>query len=173
MIEFGDFSVGKCGNAEKYFLIDSSMKDDVGKNIWTLDGKGYVCRRYDGKNKYLHIYVIEKSIGIKIPHGMYVDHINKCKTDDRLCNLRLVSPEDSARNMPLRSNNTSGVTGVAKASKGFGYRAYITVNKKRIGLGTYPTVEEAARVRYAAEERYGFTHQQNLKAFLMQYMEEE
>lgn len=82
--------------------------------------------------------------------------------------MRIVSPMDSARNMPLRSDNSTGVSGVSLGRNGKGYRAYITVNKKRIELGTYPTLQEAARVRYVAEEKYGYTHQQNLDAFLIE-----
>ena len=168
MTLYNDFGVERCGNKDVYFLFDAILADRICGNIWTLDGLGYVCRTVDGQLQRLHTFVIEESTGKRIPDGMYVDHINKCKTDNRLCNLRVVCPEDSSKNMPVRSDNTSGITGVALASKGVGYRAYITVKGKRIGLGTYPTVEEAARARYAAEERYGFQHQQNLTAFLIE-----
>lgn len=68
--------------------------------------------------------------------------------------------------MPIKANNTTGVTGVSKASKGCGYRAYITVDKKRIELGTYKTIEDAAKARHCAEQKYGFKSKQNLGAFL-------
>lgn len=167
MTRYGDFVVEQCGNAEVFFLFDDDMTEEVAKNTWTLDGHGYVCRNKGGKLERLHALVVKKAIGGDIPDGVYVDHINKCKRDNRICNLRIVSPQDSAKNMPLKANNTTGVTGVSLASKGEGYRAYITVDKRRIGLGTYPTLQEAARARYAAEERYGFQHQQSLKAFLI------
>lgn len=168
MTRYGDFVVDQCGNAEVFFLFDENMTELVYGNTWTLDGHGYVCRNKGGKIERLHTLVVEKAIGGKIPAGAYVDHINKSKTDNRLCNLRVVSPMDSAKNMPLRSDNTTGIAGVSRGRNGVGYRAYITVNKKRIELGTYPTLSEAARVRYVAEERYGYTHQQNLGAFLIE-----
>jgi hypothetical protein len=112
--------------------------------------------------------VVKKAAGGEIPAGAYIDHINKCKTDNRICNLRIVSPEDSAKNMPLRSDNATGVSGVSIGRGGKGYRAYITVGKRRIELGTYKTLQEAARARYAAEEKYGFTHRQSLAAFLIE-----
>lgn len=166
MTRYGDFAVEKCGNADAFFLIDGDIADEVSKNIWTLDGSGYVCRNRDGRLERLHTIIVKTAIGGEIPDGAYVDHINKCKTDNRLCNLRIVSPQDSAKNMPLKSNNTTGVTGVSMGRGGVGYRAYITVDKRRMELGTYPTLQEAARVRYVAEEKYGFTHQQSLQAFL-------
>ena len=167
MTRYGDFAVEQCGNAEVFFLFDNDMTEEVAKNTWTLDGHGYVCRNKGGKLERLHTLVAMKEIGGEIPAGSYVDHINQCKTDNRRCNLRVVSPEDSARNMPLRANNTTGVAGVSLGRGGKGYRAYITVDKSRIELGTYKTLQDAARARYAAEERYGFTHRQNLKAFLI------
>lgn len=168
MILLGDFAVGKCGNCDVYFLVDSDMASLVDKNVWSLDGHGYVCRNKDNRVERMHTLIIEQADGKPVPHGMYVDHINKCKRDNRRCNLRIVSPMDSAKNMPLRSDNSTGVSGVSLGRNGKGYRAYITVNKKRIELGTYPTLQEAARVRYVAEEKYGYTHQQNLAAFLIE-----
>lgn len=168
MTVYNDFAVEKCGNKDVYFLVDASVAEAIGKNTWTLDGHGYLCRNVMGKLQRLHTYVIETVTGKTVPKGMYVDHINKCKTDNRLCNLRIVSPSDSAMNMPLKANNTSGYTGVSHGRNHKGYRAYITVDKQRIELGTFPTIEEAARARYVAEERYGFTHQQNLEAFLIE-----
>lgn len=166
MTVYGRFCVGKCGNRNRYYLFDTEMKDFVANNVWTLDGNGYVCRNIKGRLERMHTFVLERATGKKIPKGMYVDHINEDKLDNRLCNLRIVSPQESSRNMPLKSNNTTGVTGVSKSSKGNGYRAYITVDKKRMTLGTYPTIEEAARVRHCAEQKYGFKSKQNLYAFL-------
>lgn len=165
---FGDFAVVKCGNCDTYFIVDAEDAELVADKTWTLDSVGYICRNDHGAVKRLHTVIAEKALGSAVPKGMYVDHVNRIKTDNRRKNLRVVSPQDSARNMPIKSNNTTGVTGVAPASKGVGFRAYITVNKKRIGLGTYGTLEEAARARYAAEEKYGFKHQQNLSAFLIE-----
>lgn len=163
MIDYGRFCVEKCGNRDEYFLFDSCMKDVVGKYKWTLDGHGYACRNVgNGKLKRLHTLLVEKAMCICIPQGVYVDHINQDKLDNRLCNLRIVSPQESARNMPIRANNTSGSTGVSRGRDGKGYRAYITVNKKRIELGTYKTFEEAFSARHEVENYYGFTAKQNL-----------
>lgn len=163
MIDYGRFCIEKCGNKDEYFLFDSCMKDVVGKYKWTLDGKGYACRNVgNGKLKRLHTLIMEKAISSEIPKGVYIDHINQDKLDDRLCNLRLVTPQESARNMPIRANNTSGSTGVSRGRGGKGFRAYITVNRQRIELGTYKTFEEALKTRLEAERYYGFKSKQNI-----------
>lgn len=168
MMVYGDFAIGKCGNADVYFLVDADIAEDISQNVWTLDGHGYACRNKGGKMQLLHRLVMEMATGRELPRGMYIDHINQCKTDNRLCNLRIVNPTASAMNMPLKSDNTSGVTGVSRGRNGIGWRAYISVNKKRIELGTYPTIEAATMARHAAEERYGYTHRQDLAAFLIE-----
>lgn len=173
---YNEFSVGKCGNADLYFLVDTEYAEEISKHVWTLDGYGYPCRNDGGKTIRMHTWVIEQASNEKVPEGVYVDHINKCKRDNRLCNLRIVTPEESSTNMPLKANNTSGVTGVSKGRDGKGYRAYITVKKKRIELGTFQTKSEAIKARLEAEERFGYKHAQNVKemldAFLIE-MEDE
>ena len=172
MLIFNDFGIEKCSNAEEYFLFDSSFSEEIKQNKWTLDSAGYVCRNKNGKLERLHRLVIETD-GYKIPKGMYVDHVNKCKTDNRKCNLRLVTPQESARNMPIRNNNKFGVTGVCVGRGGKNYRAYITVNKKRADLGTYKTLNEAINARLRAEQKYHFQHQQNFVNFLIELEEQE
>lgn len=51
-------------------------------------------------------------------------------------------------------NNTSGVTGVSKNANKKRWRAYITINKKRIHLGTFDLFEDAVNARKEAEEKY-------------------
>lgn len=171
MTTYNEFCVEKCGNKDEFFLFDTALAGEILKNTWTLDSAGYLCRNASGRVERMHTVVVECYMGCKLADGMYVDHINKCKRDNRICNLRVVSPQDSAKNMPLRANNTTGVAGVSLGRGGKGYRSYITVDKRRIELGTYKTLHEAAMARYAAEERYGFKHQQSLNAFLIELEE--
>lgn len=55
-------------------------------------------------------------------------------------------------NTKLTSNNTSGVKGVHKARAG--YQAKITFDGNAIHLGTFETLDEAAKARRKAEDRY-------------------
>jgi len=47
-----------------------------------------------------------------------VDHINGIVNDNRLENLRWVTKQENAINQKLRSNNTSGITGIIINNKG-------------------------------------------------------
>lgn len=85
---------------------------------------GYIRVSRNNKLAYLHRLVWEELVG-PIPPGMQIDHINRCRTDNRLSNLRLVSITENRRNMTKRSDNQTGVTGVSYWEAGGAYRAVV------------------------------------------------
>lgn len=90
---------------------------------------------------------------MKPPDGLWVDHINGNRLDNRRSNLRLVTPTMNTLNRHrLGTNNRSGVLGVSWCKAG--WRATIKVQRRQIELGTYKTVEAAARARWAGEIHY-------------------
>ena len=60
----------------------------------------------------------------------------------------------NARNRVTPSNSTSGIKGVSWRKRNQKWRAYITVNHKRIELGEYENKEDAITARQKAEEKY-------------------
>lgn len=153
VIEHSHFSILRSDKCE--IIVDADIAKDVRNRMWCLDGGGYAVANVGHTLIRLHDYVMAKTCGKK-PEGCYVDHINHDKLDNRRQNLRFVTPAESVLNIPLKANNTSGITGVSHGKNGKGYRAYITIDKKRIELGTYPTIEQASAARRVAEDRYGF-----------------
>lgn len=73
-----------------------------------------------------------------------VDHINRVKTDNRICNLRAVYGFENAQNAMTRSHNTSGYKGVHLVRTTGRWRAQLRVNGRRIDLGTYDNPEKAS-----------------------------
>ena len=59
-----------------------------------------------------------------------VDHKNRIKNDNRICNLREVSHQCNMRNVDILNTNTSGVTGVTFCNTFKKWRAKIERNKK-------------------------------------------
>lgn len=83
-----------------------------------------------------------------------IDHINGNRRDNRIENLRVVTPSENSQNVKLRKNSTSGCVGVSRCNSGF--RSYINVSGKRVHLGVFPSVEEALAVRKTAEIKHGY-----------------
>jgi hypothetical protein len=85
-----------------------------------------------------------------------VDHINGDRTDNRWVNLREVSRRENMMNVGLRSNSTTGVTGVSRRKDTGKYVAYVDVMGQRIRLGNFDTLSEAVDARTKASEQHGF-----------------
>lgn len=70
-------------------------------------------------------------------------------------NVRWATVEQQTRNRRVRFTSKSGVKGVEERSNGT-FVARITINKKRINLGTFYTLIDAEYARRLAEARAGF-----------------
>lgn len=79
-----------------------------------------------------------------------IDHINGDRSDNRLSNLRAVTRSENRRNCAVRSDNSTGVTGVKKRK--YGWQAYIGTHT----IGNFKTFEDAVVARKAAEAEFGF-----------------
>lgn len=135
-------------------LIDTELAEKAAQWRWCIDSSGYAVCNTGSKLVRMHDFVMAHVHDEK-PAGCFIDHINRDKLDNRLQNLRFVTPEENSLNVGMKANNTSGYTGVSKTKHGT-YRAYITVKKQRIELGHFKTIEEAIAVRREAEVRLGF-----------------
>ena len=72
-------------------------------------------------------------------------------------NCRWTSGSENAYNIRIKTNNTSGKSGVSFSKKENKWVAYIGVDKKLINLGSFLTKEEAVAVREKAEiDIYGY-----------------
>lgn len=146
------FSVCKCELSGE-IIVDPDVAELIQHRSWCTS-HGYATTRIGDELVRLHDYVMALEHEEK-PEGCYVDHINQDKLDNRRCNLRFVTPSESSKNLPLRTTNTSGYVGVCRAKNGR-FRAYISVNKRHIWLGTYDTLKDAVTARREAETRLGF-----------------
>lgn len=152
--DFDRFSIVEGSNKES-IIVDSDVSKEIKNRKWSVDSSGYPVSNINGEVLRLHDVVLSYDHDEK-PTGYYVDHVNHDKLDNRRTNLRLVTDKDSATNLGIRNNNTSGYIGVSKIKGTNKYRAYITKNGKQISLGWHNTIDEAIRARKEAEKELGF-----------------
>ena len=89
-------------------------------------------------------------------HNTQIDHIHgkKSRNDNRKDNLRIVTISQNQMNVPIRIDNTSGITGVTFEKTREKWIANIQCNNKKIYLGQYNDKNTAVKVRKEAEEKY-------------------
>lgn len=121
----------------------------VGCKSETRDGKIYLLAMIDGK-----LYKVHRLI-FMWHHGFFpenIDHIDGNSLNNRIENLRAVSPKDNSRNKSISKNNTSGYKGVSWDKRKEKWAASIMVNRKHIFLGYHddPAVAHEAYKKAAA-----------------------
>jgi len=77
-------------------------------------------------------------------HLLHVNHINKDKRDDRLCNLEVLDPFEHKNKDLDRSGMTSKFPGVHLSKRNNKWVAQITIKGKSHQIGTFTTEEDAA-----------------------------
>ena len=122
----------------------------------TLRPDGYRRIQIDKKLYYAHQLVWLWVYG-EIP-SLEIDHINRKRDDNRLCNLRLSTAGENSQNRSRQKTNRSGYTGVTWHSQNGKWLARIMHKGEHIHLGYHKTIEEAAAARAAAKEKYHTFH---------------
>ena len=88
--------------------------------------------------------------------GLWVDHINNVRSDNRITNLQLVTPSQNARKRVPSKSSVSNCVGVSFDTEFNKWRARITVDGRRVHLGRYASLEEAVSAREAVEKENGY-----------------
>ena len=134
-------------NSKYNYDCDSGiLTNKKGRLIGSIDKDGYLVTNFkiDNKKHYMFVHRIIwiMNNGI-ISTDVSIDHINRIKTDNRMCNLRLSDSQSQQYNKGLSSKNTTGYKGVSPFKDM--YIAQCKVNKRSIRIGVYHTKEEAKK----------------------------
>lgn len=116
-------------------------------------GKSYEMLIVDYKKYKSHRVIFKMYYGFD---PQEVDHINGDGLDNRIHNLRSVSPTENKRNLRLQKHNTSGVSGVCFNKTFNKWWAYIKLSGKQKSLGYFTKLEDAVAARKLAEIKYNF-----------------
>lgn len=149
--EYEDYIIGYTSNGKFYIDKDDYCKVKI--YHWYIDKWGYVTTKFADNNKSKTIKM-HKLIYKNEDTAKYIDHINGIKFDNRKLNLRIVTPQENAMNHTVKSNNSSGYSGVDFVTHCNKWRSRIKYKYKEIYLGLFKTKEEAIKAREKAEEKY-------------------
>jgi hypothetical protein len=132
-----------------YTLVDPEDFDSLSQFKWhaavSKRGRAYAVR---GRPSVIRMHQ-------EIMGTSYVDHINGDGLDNRRCNLRVATPSQNACNRRRQGvPSKTGFHGIKP--NGNHWAAHVSVNRKRVYLGTFATPAEAARAYdLAAITAYG------------------
>lgn len=145
IIGYSGYKISKDGR------VFSLRRTTLKKIIPAKQSKGYLYLHLynDGKstNELLHRLIYKTFIG-EIPDNMFVDHIDRNKSNNSLDNLRLVTASQNS----INSNNVDEAKGYHKS--GDYWQAVICSVGKRIYLGNFKTQKEARLAYLKAKEKY-------------------
>ena len=116
---------------------------------------GYIQIGVDGK-LYLAHRIIMLLVNKSLSEECQVDHIDHNRLNNKLNNLRVVNQSENMRNSGRRSDSSTGVTGVVYHKPAGKYMVNIFIDGKRIYLGLFETLGEAATARREADLKYGY-----------------
>ncbi|BAE72736.1 HNH endonuclease family protein [Xanthomonas phage OP1] len=137
---------------ELRWKMSTNRRIKAGSGAGCVGGNGYLQVKVHGKMYQAHRLAWLLHTG-KWP-SQQLDHIDGCKTNNRISNLRECSNAENQQNRGKSSNNTSGVPGVYWHKEAKKWRARIMLDGKQISLGLFNTLEEAAAAREAAKAQH-------------------
>lgn len=135
------------------WLVDSGKNKTKGRVAGCTRSDGYIFIGVDGTQFRAHRLAWFYFYGV---WPRQIDHIDGCRNNNRLSNLREVSASQNNRNRGISDNNSSGVVGVYWFKRTGMWRAQIKSGGKNIHLGYFKSIEDAATARFTAEMSKGF-----------------
>jgi len=127
------------------YWLSSRGNAKAGSKAGSITKDGYWYLQYDKRQIYAHRVVWEMHNG-EIPDGLCVDHINTNKSDNRLCNLRLVTVKENGYNRNAKGYCLDKVTNK--------WKAYIKRDGVVYHLGYFEKESDAALAYAEAKKQY-------------------
>jgi hypothetical protein len=142
----------------QHAIVDAADFEGLNRHKWfaarSSSGRGcYAARWENGRLIFMHRQVMN------VPDDAVVDHINRCPSDNRRCNLRTCTLQQNIFNrcVGAHSSRYQGVSYFKRSGK---WVAHIKIDQRQERLGYYDDEVEAAKVRdrwaFAFHGRFAF-----------------
>ena len=137
-------------NGELFWKVTRSNNTKAGAKAGSVNSKGYLTLRVDGKHQRVSRVVFMMHHGY-LPE--IIDHINGNKLDNRIENLREATVQQNNMNAKTKVTNKSGVKGVSWHPLGNKWMVRIMINGKDKYFGMYEDLEFATLVAQEARNK--------------------
>lgn len=149
----GEYGIGWAKNSGIQFEFDIEDYPILKNHCWSTctDHHGYTRLETQIKidEKYKRVSMAQFLTGEND-----IDHKDQNPMNNRRNNFRFATRSQQVVNQDLRVHNTSGITGVSWDKWNCVWKAYITVNKNLINLGSFFVKKDAIIARLKAEAEY-------------------
>ena len=138
---FENYSVSDFGNVKK---------NTTGHIVKQHDENGYKRLNIEVNKKHYKKFLHVLVAGAFIPNPEnkpFVDHIDNCKTNNNIQNLRWATRAQNNQNSSIRKDNTSGVKGVYFHKASQKYEARISIDGINVYIGLFTNLEDAKQAR--------------------------
>ena len=129
-------------------IVDEDNYYDLIKYKLSLNNSGYVSCTNNRMKYSIHRYIMNYT------GDNYIDHINNKKLDNRICNLRIVTPHQNSMNCSSSKNSTSKYIGVCYDNNNTKWLSQITINNGNKFLGHFTKEIDSAKARDKANKEH-------------------
>lgn len=138
----------------EFSRIKDNGKYKAGCKVGAVHPSNRLVINFEGKNYFAYHLAWWFTYGVC--DIVQIDHINHNSMDNRISNLRLVTPQENAKNRTIYSSNKTGCPGVSFCKSRLKWVVKMRINGIYKQLGRFNDFFEAVCVRKSAEKIYGF-----------------
>lgn len=128
----GEYGIGYTSKGEEFYF-DLEDYDKIKDYCWWVNAQGYTVSHIPNSTKIIRLHKIVKPCD----ENFVIDHIDRNTLNNVKSNLRICLQAENLINKSIKSDNTSGFTGVWFDKKSKKWCAEIKVNKRKIFIGRF------------------------------------
>lgn len=133
-----------------FTVVDADRVEELSTFKWRRGAYDYIVTTDPGRSRHIRLH----RMLLKAPAGVNVDHQNRVKLDNRVCNLRLANESQNGANSGKRANASSRYKGVSWDKRNGKWHVMIKVNYKAINLGHFVSEVDGAKAYNAAAVKH-------------------